>query len=470
MLLPFALCPLALCAFAQEAPPETPLGPPTVAFPNVLIVLVDDLGWADLGRGIPGVPGTEHHRTPRITGFAQESLSCVRAYSAAPNCAPSRASLQTGRMTPRHGILTVGSAKRGKERYRTMEPPATSRKLRSDEVTIADLAKGAGYQTAHLGKWHLSDDPADQGYDVNVGGNASGHPKSYFSPYKNANLVDGPEGEYLTTRLTDEAIGLMESLEPPFLMHLAYYTVHTPLQAPAERIAERKEAGAKSPKYAAMVEALDAEFGRILDALEASGLASSTVVVFTSDNGGFTQVTNKEHLRGFKGTLDEGGIRVPFFVRWPDHIRPGVSVVPTHHVDLYPTIAGLTRTAVPEDHAPLDGVDLGPHWLAREKVDRSFLGWHFPVYLEGKSDRFDRWRTTPGGACLVDGRWKFLEFFQGRVTGEGAREPWYELYDLAADPRQEFNLAEKRPERMESILAQWTAWRKDVGATLPTPR
>ena len=443
-------------------------GPDEGTLPNVSVVLVDDIGWADLGVGIPGMPGVEQHRTPAIAAFAKESLVCTRAYSAAPNCAPSRASLQTGRYTPRHGILTVGSPARGKAENRTLVPPASLTVLPTEEVTLAEHLKTAGYSSAHVGKWHLGEDPTTQGYDINVGGNQSGHPKSYFAPYKNPSLKDGPDGEYLTSRLTTDAIGLLDTLEPPFLLHLAYYTVHAPLQAPEELIADRKEAGAPHPRYAAMVEALDTQFARVMAAVKERGLDDNTVIVFTSDNGGYGPATNREPLRGFKGTLDEGGVRVPFFVRWPGQIAPRVSAEPVHHVDLFPTLgalAGLPHSDVPSS-VTIDGVNLASHWTEAMPIDSRSLAWHFPCYLQGKSDRFEKWRTTPGGSILEDGRWKLVQFFGVREDGSASQE----LYDLEADPKEESNVAKEHPDKIKSLMRQLVTWRKTVGAALPSAR
>ena len=432
--------------------------------PNVIIVLVDDLGWADLGADVAGIPGVKQHRTPSIAAFSKASLTCTRAYSAAPNCAPSRASLQTGRYTPRHGILTVGSPKRGKAKNRALTPPTSLKVLPSEEVTLAEHLKTAGYSSAHVGKWHLGDDPKTQGYDINVGGNQLGHPKSYFAPYKNPDLQDGPEGEYLTERLTTEAIGLLDTLEAPFLLHLAYYTVHTPLQAPLQLVADRKEAGAPHPRYAAMVESLDTQFARILAAVKTRELDENTIIVFTSDNGGYGPATNQEPLRGFKGTLDEGGVRVPFFVRWPGKIEPRISAVPVHHVDLFPTFGALAAVAEPD--APIDGVNLASHWTDNVPLPSRALAWHFPCYLAGKSDRFEHWRTIPGGSMLENGRWKLVEYFGPRQDGTA----WRELYDLAADPKEQINVADEHPETFESLQSQLDSWRKSVSATLPVPR
>jgi arylsulfatase A-like enzyme len=452
------LLSLACAQQAAPAPESTSDSPP----PNFLIILVDDLGYGDLGEDLAGIGGREKHRTPHISRLAAEGLVLTQGYSAAPNCAPSRASLQTGRMTPRHGIYTVGTAARGKPHQRELIPVQNTTVLADEEVTLAEHLGVAGYSTAHLGKWHLGPDPTTQGYEVNVAGNKAGHPKSYFSPYKNADLADGPEGEYLTTRLTDEAIGLVGELEPPFLMHLAYYSVHTPLQAPPERVEERRAAGAKSAKYAAMVEALDHEVGRLLAALDEAELTEDTVVVFTSDNGGHMPVTNQEILRGYKGTLDEGGVRVPWIVRWPGRVKPGVSDVPVHHVDLLPTLLSIAGSA-PKSPAALDGVDLSALLTTGAAPPERPLFWHFPCYLQGKSDRFEHFRTTPGGV-LRDGRWKLVEFFH---PGSSA-SPRLELYDLGSDPLERTDLSGSDPERAAAMYADLVRWRRAVDAPVPT--
>ncbi len=452
-------------AFVSSCSPvqESELPPP-----NIVIVLVDDLGWGDLGADLPGIGGRSDHRTPHLTGFAKESLVMTNGYSAAPNCAPSRASLQTGRYTPRHGILTVGTSARGRAKNRALVPVPNETVLPDGEITLAERLAPAGYSSVHLGKWHLGEDPRTQGYDVNIGGNQRGHPKSYFSPYKNPALKDGPKGEYLTERLTNEAIAQLDELKPPFLMHLAYYTVHTPLQAPKERIEERRGAGAKSPKYAAMVEAMDAEFGRLLGALEAKGLAGNTVVLFTSDNGGHGPVTNLGPLRGYKGTLDEGGIRVPWIVRWPGRIAPGVSDSPVHHVDVAPTLESLAKVepaVAREGAAPppeLDGVDLTGLWFRGEAPAPRPLLWHFPVYLEGKSDRFPQWRTTPGCAIQV-GSLKLIEFF-----GAGPLGPRRELFDLSLDPKETTDASADRGPEIEAIRALRDRMLREMGARFPT--
>ncbi len=430
--------------------------------PNIVVVLVDDLGYGDLGADLPGIGGLADHRTPRITSFAKESLVFTNGYSAGPNCAPSRASLQTGRYTPRHGILTVGNSARGKAKNRALVPIENRTVLADGEITLAEMLAPAGYTSAHIGKWHLGDDARTQGYAVNIAGNKRGHPKSYFSPYKNPSIEDGPEGEYLTTRLTDDAIRLLDELEAPFFLHLAYYTVHTPIRAPKERVDALRAAGVKNPVYTAMVEALDHEFGRLIDALEEKGLAENTLVLFTSDNGGYGPKTNREILRGCKGTLDEGGVRVPWIVRWPGKIAPGVNGSLVHHVDLLPTFASLSGAPVPEG-VELDGVNLRTVLLDSVESGRRDLCWHFPCYLQGSSDRFEHFRTEPGGA-LRSGDLKLIEYFG--VDGKGPAR--VELYDLSEDPLEAHDLAGERVDEATLLQLNLRAWRDSVGAKVPT--
>ncbi|MEM9381374.1 MAG: sulfatase-like hydrolase/transferase [Planctomycetota bacterium] len=455
------LCLEKVRALRRKARPA-PTGGEEEGPPNVVIVLVDDLGYGDFGADVPGLVGRGDHRTPRIAGLARDGLVLTRGYAAAPNCAPSRASLQTGRWTPRHGVLTVGSSARGKAWHRALVPIENRTTLEDGEVTLAELLGPAGYSTAHVGKWHLGDDARTQGYDVNVGGFSRGHPKSYFAPYRNPQLEDGPDGEYLTTRLTDEAIELVGSLERPFLLHLAYYTVHTPIRAPKDRVAALAARGVENPVYAAMVEAMDHEVGRLLDALDAAGIAEDTLVVFTSDNGGYGPKTNLDVLRGYKGTLDEGGVRVPWIVRWPGRVEPGIDATPVHHVDLFPTLAALAGADLPEDRS-IDGVDLAPLLLKGAPPEPRPLRWHFPCYLEGRSDRFRRFRTEPGGA-LLEGDWKVVEFF--RPSGAGGSR--VELYDLASDPLEQRDLAGSQPERARAMRDRLDAWRRSVAAEVPT--
>ncbi|HEC03755.1 MAG TPA: hypothetical protein ENI81_09490, partial [Phycisphaerales bacterium] len=258
--------------------------------PNIIFILIDDMGWRDLG-----CCGSTYYETPNIDRLAAQGMMFSDAYTCGPNCAPTRASLMSGQYTPRHGIITVGNSDRGPEHLRKLIPQETKTVLNAEITTIAEAIKPAGYVSASMGKWHLGNDPGHgpvgQGFDLNVGGYEAGHPRSYFSPYKNPELKDGPEGEYLTDRLTEEALKFIEAnQDKPFFLYLPHYAVHTPIRAKKEMIAkyEAKEPsnGQGNPTYAAMIESTDQGVGRMMAKLDELGLTDDTIVIFSSDNGG----------------------------------------------------------------------------------------------------------------------------------------------------------------------------------------
>ena len=420
--------------------------------PNLVLFLVDDLGWRDVGFA-----GNEVFETPAVDRLADGGVRFESAYSNAPNCAPSRASLLTGLYTPRHGIYTVLGAARGPAEQRALVPVTNTTSLGAGFTTLAEVLSDAGYATASIGKWHLGDDPREHGFDLNVAGTRSGHPESYFSPYGNEALADGPPGESLTERLTDEALGFIRSnAERPFFLYLSHYAVHTPLQAPEEL--ERKYAARTETRreatYAAMVESVDASLGRVLGLLDELDLAERTVVCFTSDNGALEGVTSMEPLRGQKGHIEEAGIRVPLVVRWPGRIPAGESVrTPVIGSDLFPTFVQLAGASAP----PVDGESLVPLLLGDGTLDRKAIFWHFPAYLEpyGSSTEF---RARPCGA-VRRGRYKLIEHFEdGRL----------ELFDLREDPGEASNLAEERPDLRAELHGVLREWREEVGAPVPT--
>jgi arylsulfatase A-like enzyme len=314
--------------------------------PNIILIIIDDLGWKDLGN-----MGSLFYETPHIDRLAEEGVVFTNAYAPAANCAPSRASYLTGQYTPRHGIYTVNSSERGESRTRKLIPVENRTVLDFAQRTIAEELREMGYVTVHVGKWHLGEDPKTQGFDVNVGGSVYGHPKSYFSPYQNKYLADGPEGEYLTDRLTDEALRFLGTTrKKPFFLHLSYYAVHTPIQAKKDMVAKyevkRASGRQRDPRYAAMVETVDQNIGRLINKLEELGLDKNTLVLFTSDNGGMWRNTSMEPLRAGKGSYYEGGIRVPLIIRWLENIRGRrKSEGPVSGVDFYPTFLKLTHAA-----------------------------------------------------------------------------------------------------------------------------
>lgn len=435
--------------------------------PNVVFLYVDDLGWKDAG-----FTGSPYFDTPHIDRLAGEGMVFTSAYANAPNCAPSRAALLSGQYAPRTGVYTVRTPERGQARFRKIVPIPNRRTLDEDIVTLAEVLQEAGYRTASIGKWHLGNPPEQgpeaQGFDVNVGGYEASNPNyfgGYFAPWQNPHLdAEVPPGTYLTDHLTDKALTFMEqSQEQPFFLYMTFYNVHTPWEAPDSLVEkysgrEKGDSGQIDPRYAAMVETVDRNVGRILAHLDAAGLREETIVVFTSDNGGHVRVTSHEPLRGSKGTLYEGGIRVPMAVRWPGAVEPGSRTdTPVIGTDFFPTLLEMTGTPAPEDKV-LDGESLVPLLEGKSgALPGRPIFWHFPAYLEAYTEEQGRWRTTPAGG-VRKGKWKLLEFFEDGRT---------ELYNLEEDIGESNNLAAERPEKAEELLGVLREWRVSTGAPVP---
>ena len=467
---------ILLSGVACSRPAEVETRPP-----NIVLIVADDLGWTDLGSY-----GSGFYETPNIDSLARDGTRFTSAY-ANPNCAPTRAALMTGRYSPSTGVYTVASGARGREEFRRMVPVENVTDLPLAEVTFAELFQGAGYVTAHMGKWHLGTDtlaPTGQGFDVNVGGNQTGGPMGgYFSPYQNPQLPDGPEGEHLTGRLAAEAVSFIESnRDRPFLLYLPFYAVHFPIQARPELIAKytgRKPVrGQHHPDYAAMVQSLDEAVGRVLEALDELQLRDRTAVFFYSDNGGvggYTEAgvevpptatqgkmypwdaTTNRPLRGGKGMLYEGGVRVPLMVRFPPLVpAETLQSEPVGSADFFPTLLEMAGIKVPP-HLEIDGTSFMDQLQGREsRLERPPLYWHFPGYLPARRD-VGSWRTTPAGA-IREGDFKLIEFFE---TGE------VELYNLALDIGERDNLAPSQPEKARELHDQLRAWREALAAPMP---
>lgn len=434
--------------------------------PNIVFFYIDDLGWTDVGYMVDYLGNdARYYESPNIDRLASESVLFTNAYAAGPNCAPSRASLMTGMYTPRHGIFTVGDPRRGNHKLRKLEPIENRTVLQDHWVTIAEVLKNAGYRTASMGKWHLGEDPTTQGFDVNVAGREWGSPSGggYHSPLRYPHLAVEDEGTYLTDALTDRAIEFIQQNQTrPFFLYLTHYAVHTPIQAKAD-LTEKYQAKAKTrhhknAKYAAMIQSVDESVGRVLQTLDDLQLDDRTLVIFYSDNGGHVGATSNHPLRGAKGMLYEGGIRVPLLVKWPNVTRPAECDEVVIGVDFMPTLTEIAEGSLPQNQ-PSDGLSLVP--LLRDPeatLARDAVYWHFPAYLQGKGDPGGGpFRTTPAGAIRI-GNWKLIEWFETGRT---------ELYDLSGDRAESRDLSSVQPEKRAQLHRELQKWRKQVEAPVP---
>ena len=455
---------LALAAFScswVSAPGDQE---PTPAFepagrPNVVLFVVDDLGWSDVG-----FMGNTFVETPRADALAAEGMIFRTAYSNAPNCTPSRASLLTGTWPPRTGIYTVRNETRGDERLRRWLPVETRLGFEEGRATLATALRDAGWRTAAIGKWHLSSDPRAAGFETALGGDDHGAPRDgHFSPYGIRGFEDGPEGESLAERLTDEALSFVRAdPDRPFLLYLSHYSVHAPVQATNElRLKYSKKPrgdDTTKPGYAGMIEALDSSLGRLLDSLDELGLAEDTIFVFASDNGASPGLSDLRPLRGGKGTLHEGGLRIPLAVRWPGEVSAGSSCeAPVILSDLPATLLAACGVEAP-GKTSADGVDLLPVLRGADEPPERALYWHSPVYLKPDAKRSAPFRAVPSGA-LRRGDLKLVESFEDGTL---------RLFDLREDPGEEHDLAQELPEVTAALHAELRAWRERTGAEVPT--
>jgi arylsulfatase A len=456
----------ALAAWASVASHAAAQSPPRATPPNIVLVLIDDYGWADTS-----CYGSTFYRTPHVDRLASRGVRFTDAYAAAPVCSPTRAALMTGKH-PARLRLTDWLPGRRDLPAQMLRRPAIRQELALEETTLAEALKRAGYATAHVGKWHLGGEgfgPERQGFDVSVAGDHTGTPLSYFAPFRSREgrfmpgLERAPDGEYLTDRLTSEAEGFIEQsvrAGRPFFLYLPHYAVHIPMKAKAELVAKyralpRPERGQSNPVYAAMVESMDESVGRLARRLEQLGVADDTIFVFTSDNGGLsvkegpdTPATDNAPLRAGKGYLYEGGLRVPLVVAWPRRVRPGVNHTPVYSADLFAT---LLDAAGVKNATGADGVSLLPLLAGRGGVRRAGLFWHYPHY----SNQGGR----PGGA-VRRGRYKLIEFYE---------DDRVELYDLGRDPGEARDLAGALPGKAAELRRKLAAWRRSVGAQMMTP-
>jgi arylsulfatase A-like enzyme len=433
-----------------------------ISTPNIILINADDLGYMDLA-----VYGSRYYETPFLDRMAEEGMLFTNGYSAASNCAPSRACLMTGLYTPRHGVYTVGSSARGKSGNRKLIPVKNTTRLDTAFTTIAEELQRAGYKTAIIGKWHLGQDPTVHGFDVNVGGGMNGQPGSYFAPYGKPDL-EAPEGENLTDRLTREAIRFIgDNRDGKFFLYLPYYAVHAPRQGKevlVEKYRNKPSApGQNHADYAAMIETLDQGVGQVLKALDEMGISERTMVLFTSDNGGIRFISSQEPLRAGKASYYEGGVREPMIARWPGNIEAGTTCdVPVISIDFYPTFLELAGIEDPLNRS-LDGRSIVPLLLGGEGFDADrALFWHFPIYLGGRRDagRDSVFATRPGSSIRI-GEWKLIEYFEFEEGG-------LELYNLEEDLGERNNLAEKLPEKTKELHEMLLDWRSETAAPVPS--
>ena len=464
-----AWLPLFFILFAASG--ATPAQPRTAARrPNIVLVLIDDYGWADTG-----CYGSTYHRTPNIDRLAARGMRFTDAYAAAPVCSPTRAALMTGRHPARLHLTDWLPGRRDLPAQK-LRRPEIRQELPLEEVTLAEALKGAGYVTGHIGKWHFGGagfEPQRQGFDLNVAGDHTGTPLSYFAPYQRdgrfmPGLESAPPGEYLPDRLTTEAERFIEAnRDRPFFLYFPHYSVHIPMKAKAELIAKyralpRPAQGQSNPVYAAMIESMDESVGRLMRKLEEVNLAEDTIFVFTADNGGLatpegpdTPATDNAPLRAGKGYLYEGGIRVPLIVSWPRRVRAGsLDRTPVYTADLFATAldaAGLKNAT------GIDGRSLFPRLTGRGGIARDALYWHYPHY---SNQSINGGHLDQPGAAIREGAWKLIEFYSDSRV---------ELYDLARDLGERNDLAPSRPALAARLRRKLAAWRTAVGAQTMTP-
>jgi arylsulfatase A-like enzyme len=463
--------------------------------PNIVFILADDLGWTDLS-----CQGSRYYETPAIDALAAEGMRFTAAYNC-QNCAPTRAALMSGQYAPRTGVYTVGSGARGKAKDRRVIPAENVTELPLDKVTLAEALRKAGYRTGMFGKWHLGTDaehhPSARGFEEAIVAN-----RRHFN-FKPIPPEPVPANVYLADWLTDHAVDFIRRhREEPFFLYLPHFAVHSPLHAKAELIERFRHRpavdGHNHAVYAAMIASVDESVGRVMACLDSLGLTDNTVLMFSSDNGGLggyaspafegrKGTTDNWPLREGKGSLHEGGIRVPLIARWPGHVEAGSRCdAPLIHVDIYPTFLELAGATAPANQ-PLDGMsfaglltgderplvtgateDSSPtssggvpaaDAAATERAKRPPIYWHFPGYLESYI-RENTWRTTPV-SVIRDGDFKLLEFLEdGRL----------ELYNLREDLSETTNLAATMPDKRDELLARLRDWRSRLNAPMPTPK
>jgi len=430
--------------------------------PNILYINADDLGVMDVGYNNP------LFLTPNIDRLADEGMVFTEAYAPAANCAPSRACVHSGQWGPRHGVYTVGGSERGKATTRKLIPVKNTKSLPPEMITMAEALKAGGYRTIHAGKYHVSRDPLQDGFDVNIGGDHTGSPAGgYYSPWKRGSMQEWSDTVPPNTHRIDVYVRevkkfIQENKGEPLFIHFSPYLVHTPITAVPEYL-DHYQGKINNPKYGSMVEKFDEAVGSVLASLEEEGLAENTLVVFCSDNGGIADIQSQAPYRAGKGSYYEGGVREPMIMRWPGKIKAGSTTDEiVNSIDFYPTFLEAAGLPIPEGKI-LDGYSLMPLMLQTGGWDSKVQYWHFPIYLQAYSKENDDgrdplFRTRPGSTLRV-GKWKLHEYFE---------DGGIELYDLSADPGERNDLSKEFPEKTKELHAMMLEWRDRTDAPVPT--
>lgn len=452
MLRPLLLSVLSVCSVGHLSAADTP--------PNIIVMLVDDMGWTDLG-----CQGSKYYETPHVDQLAKDGMRFTQAYSACTVCSPTRAAMMTGK-APARLHLTDWIAGHVPHNGQLLIPNWTMQ-LPLAEETLAERLKTRGYATASIGKWHLGGEefaPTKHGFDVNIGGTHSGSPASYFSPYKIATLTDGPPDEFLTDRLTEEAVKFITKHQAkPFFVYLPHYAVHTPIMGKPEVVAKyqaKKAAGGHSnPVYAALVESVDDSVGKLRATLNELKLAENTLFIFTSDNGGLSQLvtpqgwsrgpTDNSPARLGKGSAHEGGVHIPLIVSWPGKVTPGSTCdVPVITYDHVPTLLEATQTPLKEGQV-VDGESMMPLLTDTSTLKRAAIYWHYPHYHPGSARPY---------SAIREGDWKLLQFYEDNHV---------ELYNLKLDAGEADNRAPYDSVRALQLRDKLNAWLQATGAQIP---
>jgi arylsulfatase A-like enzyme len=416
--------------------------------PNFVLIVIDDLGWQDVG-----FMGSTYYTTPNIDKLASGGAVFTSAYSNGPNCAPTRASILTGQYAPRHGVYTVGKSERGQSRFRKLIPIKNGSGISPDITTISTVLSNSGYVTAIIGKVH--------GVTAIIG-KVHGHGVQGFQYRfgREKKDIDDPKHVYRYTKYAKLFIEKFK--DQPFFLYLAHDAVHIPLEAKKETIEKyiekRKTGWNGNPTFAALLENLDESIGELIDTLEQFNLRRNTVIIFISDNGGHECCTSPSPLRGFKGTMYEGGIRVPLIISWPSGIKQGLKYnTPVMGIDLFPTILDIAKIQRPLNYI-FDGESLLPLLRGKTDLENRALFWHFPAYLQASDHKTTgRWRSTPWGAIRM-GPYKLIEIFE---------DGHLELYNLINDIGERNNLVSSMPEKAKELHDQLEQWRLSVSAPVP---